>query len=109
MGSEGTEVGGVPWVSGVRAALREGLTGIERVVFLRCTGLFCFFRKESELVLTDWCLRVAAVCLIGGGSLELSGTYTILNRRHCQHEVNSREDCGDTDCFDCLSFWWEAS
>ena len=59
---------------GVRAAPSEGLPGIERVVLLRCVGLFCFFKKETELVLTDWCLRVAAVCLVGGGSSELSGT-----------------------------------
>ena len=74
---------------GVRAAPREGLTGIERVVFLKCAGLFCFFKKESELVLIDWCLRAAAVGWVGGGSLELSGTYMILRRRHCQREVNS--------------------
>ena len=73
---------------GVRAAPSDGLTGIERVVVLRCAELCCFFRKESELVLTDCCLRAAAVCLVGGGSLELSGTYLILSWRHSQYEVN---------------------
>ena len=64
----------------MRAALMEGLVGIERVVSLSKLALLLFLRNESELFLFEWCLRVDAVCLIGGGSLELSGTYLILNR-----------------------------
>ena len=88
LGSEGTEVGGVCWVRGVRAATSEGLAGIERAVLLGRAGLCCFLRRENELVLTDCCLRAAAVCLVGGGSLELSGTYLILSSQYCQYEVN---------------------
>ena len=57
----------------------EGLVGIERVVSLSKVALLLFLRKESELVLFEWCLRVDAVCLIGGGRVEPSGTYLILN------------------------------
>ena len=61
-------------------ALMEELVCIERVVSLSKVGLLDFLRKESELFLFEWCLRVAAVCLIGGGRLEPSGTYLILQR-----------------------------
>ena len=64
----------------MRAALMEGLVGIERVVSLSKVALLVFLRKESELLLFEWYLRVDAVCLIGGGRVELSGTYLILNR-----------------------------
>ena len=64
----------------MRAAPIEGLVGIERVVSLRKVALLDFLRKESELFLFEWCLRVATVCLIGGGRVEPSGTYLILNR-----------------------------
>ena len=38
---------------GVRAALSEGLTGIDRVVLLGFAEVCCFLRKVIELVLTD--------------------------------------------------------
>ena len=74
---------------GVRAAPSEGLAGIERVVLLRCAGLCCFLREEIEFILTDWVLRAAAVCLVGGGSLELSGTNLILDRRNRQGKIKT--------------------